>query len=96
MQSADRHDVHTLSIADPHHHLVPVQAPLTLQILLRVTYVSNRTSIKYPRVTIGTCKININYIYITYTFVSGNNLAGLLIFKVFGAIALPVTIPFAV
>jgi hypothetical protein len=44
----------------------------------------------------GTCKIDINYMYIKYTFLSGNNLAGLLVFKVLGAVALPVTIPFAV
>jgi hypothetical protein len=34
--------------------------------------------------------------YITYTFVFGNNIAGLLVFKVLGAVVLPVTIPFAV
>jgi hypothetical protein len=34
--------------------------------------------------------------YITNTFVSGNNLAGLLVFKVLGAVVLPVTIPLAV
>jgi hypothetical protein len=44
----------------------------------------------------GTCKINKNYMYIEYTFVPGNNLAGLLVFKLLGAVALPVTIPFAV
>jgi hypothetical protein len=44
----------------------------------------------------GTCKININYMYMRYTFVSRNNLAGLLVFKVLGAVALPVTIPLAV
>jgi hypothetical protein len=96
MQSADSHDVHVLTIADPHHHLVPLQAPLTLEILPRVTYVSNRTGIKYPRVTMGTCKININYMYITYTFVSCNNLVGFLVFKVLGAVAVPVTIPLVV
>jgi hypothetical protein len=34
--------------------------------------------------------------YIKYTFVFGNNLVGLLVLKVLGAVALPVTIPFAV
>jgi hypothetical protein len=34
--------------------------------------------------------------YIKYTFLSGNNLAGLLVFKVLEAVALPVTIPLAV
>jgi hypothetical protein len=34
--------------------------------------------------------------YIKYTFVSGNNLSGLLVFKVLEAVALPVTIPLAV
>jgi hypothetical protein len=96
MQSADSHDVHTLTVANPHHHLVPLQAPLIPQILLRITYVSNRTGIEYPRVTTGTCKININYIYIKYTFVSSNNLAGLIVFKVLGAVELLVTIPFVV
>jgi hypothetical protein len=33
--------------------------------------------------------------YIKYTFVSGNNHAGLLVFKVLGVVALPVTIPLA-
>jgi hypothetical protein len=82
MQSADSHDVHALIVADSHRHFVPLQAPLTLQILLRVIYVSNRTGIKYPCVTAVTCKININYMYIKYTFVFGNNLADLLVSKV--------------
>jgi hypothetical protein len=85
-----------LTIADPHCHLVLPQAPLISQILLGITNVSNRTGIKYPCVTTGICKIDINYVYINYTFVSSNNLAGLLVFKVLGAVALPVTIPFAV
>jgi hypothetical protein len=34
--------------------------------------------------------------YIEYTFVSGNNLSGLLVLKLLRAVALPVTIPFAV
>jgi hypothetical protein len=96
MKSANSHNVNTMSIAHSHCHFLPRQAPRTLQILLRDTYVSNRTGIKYPHVTSGTCKININYMYITYTFVSSNNLVGLLVFKVLGALALPVTIPFVV
>jgi hypothetical protein len=96
MQSAFSHDVHTLTIADPHRHLVLPQVPLIPQILLGITNVSNITGIKNPHVTTGTCKIDINYVYIKYTFVSGNNLAGLLVFKVLGAVALPVTIPIAV
>jgi hypothetical protein len=70
--------------------------PLIPQILLGVTDVSNITGIKYTCVTTGTCKIDINYMYIKYTFLSGNNLDDLLIFKVLGVVALPVTIPFAV
>jgi hypothetical protein len=66
--------------------------PLTLEVLLRVIDVSNRTGIKYPRVTLGTCKININYMYITYTFVFHGNLASLLVLKVLGEVALPVTL----
>jgi hypothetical protein len=96
MQSADRHDVHTLTVVDPHRHVIQFQAPLIPQILLGITNVSNRTGMEYPCVTTGTCKIDINYMYIKYTFVSGNNLAGLLVFKVLGAVALPMTIPFAV
>jgi hypothetical protein len=69
MQSADIHDVHTLTVADPHCHLVPSQAPLIPRILLGIANVSNKTGIEYPRVTTGTCKIDINYIYIKYTFV---------------------------
>jgi hypothetical protein len=44
----------------------------------------------------GTCKIDINYMYIKYTFLFGNNLAGLPAFKVLEAAALPVTITLAV
>jgi hypothetical protein len=73
-----------------------LQVPLIPQILLRITDVSNKTGIEYPRVTMGTCKIDINYMYIKYTFLFGNNLAGLLVFKVLEAVALPVTIPLAV
>jgi hypothetical protein len=53
-------------------------------------------TIKYPSVTPGTCKININYMYITCTFVIGRNLAGLLVLKVIVAVALPVTFLIAV
>jgi hypothetical protein len=37
MQSTDSHDTYTLTIANPHRHLVPLQAPLIPQILLRIT-----------------------------------------------------------
>jgi hypothetical protein len=70
MQSAFSHDIHTLTVVDPHRHLVPLQAPLIPQILLGITDVSNRTGIEYPRVTSGTCKIDINYMYVKYTFIS--------------------------
>jgi hypothetical protein len=96
MKSVDSHTVNSIVIAHSHRHLVPRQAPLTPQILLRVTYMSNKTGIKYPHVTLGTCKINIGYMYIVYTFVFRNNLVGRLVLKVLGAVALPVTIPLAV
>jgi hypothetical protein len=96
MQRAFSHDVHSLTAAYPHRHLVLPQATLIPQILLGITNVSNIIGIEYPRVTKGTCKIDINYMYIKYTFVSRNNLVGLLVFKVLGAVALLVTIPFAV
>jgi hypothetical protein len=44
----------------------------------------------------GTCKIDINYMYIKYTFLSGNNLVGFLVFKVLEAVALPVTVSLAI
>jgi hypothetical protein len=44
----------------------------------------------------GTCKIDINYMYIKYTFLSGNNLSGFLVFKVLEAVALLVTVSLAV
>jgi hypothetical protein len=93
MKSVNSQKVNMMTVADSHRHLFPRQAPPTLQILLRVTYLSNRTGIKYPRVTLGTCKININYMYIKYTFVFSNNLAGLLVLKVLGEVALLVTTP---
>jgi hypothetical protein len=34
MQNADSHDVHMLTVANLHHHLVPLQAPLIPQILI--------------------------------------------------------------
>jgi hypothetical protein len=67
-----------------------------MHVLLRVTDVSNRTGIKYPHVTSGTCKININYMYITYTFAFHDNPPGLLVLKVLGAVALPMTFLLAV
>jgi hypothetical protein len=40
--------------------------------------------------------ININYMYITHTFVFGGNLASLTVLKVLGAVALPVTFLLAI
>jgi hypothetical protein len=90
MQSAFSHDVHMLTIADPHRHLVPLQVPLISQILLRIVDVSNRTGIEYPRVTMGTCNC------IKYTFFFSNNLVGFLVFKLLEEVALLVTISLAV
>ena len=53
---------------------------------------SNRTRIKYPGATTIISKVHINNMYIKYTF----HFAILLIRQVFGAVLLPVTIPFAV
>src|SRR5664279_1162866 len=61
--------------------------------MFRVTYVSNRTSIKYPGATASTSKVHINNMYITYTFV---HFAGLLIRQIFGAVSLPVPSALAV
>ena len=96
MQGADGHHFDSRTIADAHRHLVLPQAPPTLQILLRVTNVSNRSGIKYPGVTPGARKEYINNMYIIYTFVRSGYLASLLVFKVLGAVAFPVPIPFAV
>jgi hypothetical protein len=96
MRSADSHDILMLTVADPQRHLVPPQVPLIPHILLGITNVTNKTGIKYPCVTTGTCKIDINYMYMKYTFVFGNNLVSLLVFKVLGEVAFPVTTPFAV
>jgi hypothetical protein len=85
-----------LTIAYPHRHLVPLQVPLIPQILLRIVDVSNRTGIECPRVTTGTCKIDINYMYIKYTFFFSNNLVGFLVFKLLEEVALLVTISLAV
>ena len=54
---------------------------------------SNRTSIKHPGATTSISKVHINNMYNKYTFV---HFAILLIRQVFGAVALPVIIPFAV
>src|SRR3989337_975633 len=54
---------------------------------------SNRTSIKYPGAATSISKVHINNMYIKYTFV---HFAILLIRQVFGAVSLPVTIPFVV
>ena len=54
---------------------------------------SNRTSIKYPCAITSITKVHIYNMYIKYTFI---HFAILLIRQVFGAVSLPVTIPFAV
>ena len=54
---------------------------------------SNRTSIKYPGVTINTSKVHINNMYIKYTLV---HFAILLVHQIFRAFPLAVTSPFAV
>ena len=64
-----------------------------MQLLFRVTNLSNRTGIKYPGATTSTSKVHINNMYIKYTFVL---FAILLIRQVFGAVPLPVTISFEV
>ena len=53
---------------------------------------SNRTSIKYPAATTSISKVQINNMYIKYTF----HFAILLIRQILGAVPLPVTSPFAV
>ena len=63
-----------------------------LQLLFRVTNLSNCIGIKYPGATINTSKVHINNMYIKYTFV---HFAILLIRQLFGVVPLPVTIPFA-
>ena len=58
---------------------------------------SNRTGIKYPSVAPGTSEVNINNMYIKYTFVlADNNLARLLVLNVLGAVALPMAFALAV
>jgi hypothetical protein len=86
MQSAFSHDVHMLTIADPHRPLAPLQVPLIPQILLQ------QNLYEIPTCYYGHLKKDINYMYIKYTFLSGNNLSGLLVFKVLEAFVLPVTI----
>src|SRR3990172_4395973 len=54
---------------------------------------SNRTSIKYPGATTSISKVQINNMYIKYTFV---DVASLLIYQVLGAVPLPVTSPLVV
>ena len=95
-EGADSHHVNFASIADTHRHLILSQAPFILQLLLRVTNMSNRAGIKYPVVTPGASKVNINNMYITYTFLVGNDLASLLVRQVLGAVALPVSVALAV
>ena len=78
-ESADNHYFYFAAVANTHRHLVLHQPPFIPQLLLRVTNVSNRTGIKYPSVTLDTSEVNINNMYIIYTFVFPGNLAGLLI-----------------
>ena len=54
---------------------------------------SNRTSIKYSGATINTSKVHINNLYIKYTLV---HIATLLIYQIFRAFPLPLTISFTV
>ena len=96
MKSADGHHLDWLAIAHTHRYFVPSQVPPIPQLFLRVADVSKRTGIKYPTVTPGTRKVNINNMYITYTFLFSDNLAGLLVLQVLGIIASPVTITLAV
>ena len=79
--------------SNTHHHLALNYSIFILQLLFRVTNLSNWTGIKYPGVPMNTSKVHINNMYIKYTFV---HFAILLIRQVFGVVPLPVTIPFVV
>ena len=57
---------------------------------------SNIAGIKYPGITTGASKVHINNMYIKYTFIFSDNLVGLLVFQILGAVALLVTISLAV
>src|SRR4051794_8518932 len=96
LQSADSYHLHQMAVAHTHRYFVSSKAPFTLQLLLRVADVSNRTGIKYPCVTTDSRKKNINNIYIIYTFLSGDYLASLLVLQLLGTVAFPVTITLAV
>ena len=74
-------------------HFTLNQSPFILQLLFRITNLSNRTGIKYLGATTSTSKVDINNMYIKYTFV---HFAILLILQIFGVVPLPVTISFAV
>src|SRR3954468_24298780 len=83
-------------VAHTHRHFVSSKAPFTLQLLLRVADVRNITDIKYPCVTTGSRKKNINNMYIIYIFLSGDYLSRLLVLQVLGTVAFPVTITLTV
>ena len=95
MESADGQHLDCLAIAHMHRYFVPSHVPPILQLLLRVVDVSNRTCIKYPSVTSGTRKVNINNMYIKYTFLFHDDLAGILVLQVLGTVAFPVTVTLA-
>ena len=96
MEGADGQHLDCLPVAHTHRHFVLHQVPFILQLYLRVADVSNRTGIKYPSVTSGTRKVNINNMYIKYTFLFHDNLAGFLVLQVLGTVAFPVTLTLAV
>ena len=76
-ESAYGHRINFYTVADMHRHLVLLQALLIPELHLRVTNMSNKTGIKYPGVTLSTCKVNIYNMYITYTFVLPGDLRSL-------------------
>ena len=79
----------------PTHIVTPPSTSLCLfcNSCFELLFFSNRTSIKYPGVTINTSKVHINNLYIKYTLV---HFAILLIRQILGAVPLPMTSPFAV
>ena len=57
---------------------------------------SNRTSIKCPRVAPGGCKVHIYIMYIKYTLLFVDYLASFPVLQVLGEVALPVTFSLAI
>ena len=55
--------------SNTHHHLALNYSLFILQLLFRVTNLSNRTGIKYRGATTNTSKVHFNNMYIKYTFV---------------------------